>query len=94
MSNYNLIDKFFHKLIFRFNSLNNFFFDLEKFFFLNKDNFYIENSINVCGLPRSGTTTLMNAIYNSGEFGSLTYRDMPLLLSPNLWNKISSKLKK
>ena len=48
--------------------------------------------IFICGLPRSGTTILMRSLYETKKFASLTYRDMPLLLSPNLWNKISSKL--
>jgi len=43
----------------------------------------------VSGLARSGTTALMRALYDSGEFGSLTYRDMPFVLAPNLWARVT-----
>ena len=47
------------------------------------------NHVFVLGLARSGTTILLNAIYESGEFGSLSYKDMPFVLAPNLWSKLS-----
>lgn len=42
----------------------------------------------VSGLARAGTTVLMRSIYETGEFASLTYRDMPFVLAPNIWAKI------
>ena len=48
-----------------------------------------ENHIFVSGLARSGTTILLNAIYESDEFASLSYKDMPFILAPNLWSKLS-----
>lgn len=44
----------------------------------------------VTGLARAGTTILMRLIYGSGEFRSLTYRDMPFVLAPNVWHQICS----
>ena len=43
----------------------------------------------VSGLARSGTTILLNAIFESDLFASLSYSDMPFILAPNLWSKIS-----
>ncbi len=43
----------------------------------------------VAGLARAGTTVLMRAIYQGGGFASLTYRDMPFVMAPNLWAKLS-----
>lgn len=43
----------------------------------------------VAGLARAGTTILMRRIHASGEFRSLTYRDMPFVLAPNLWRRLS-----
>ncbi len=43
----------------------------------------------ITGLARSGTTILLNALYNSNTFASLSYADMPFVLAPNLWSKIS-----
>ena len=48
----------------------------------------------VSGLARSGTTILLNAIYESDEFSSLSYKDMPFVLAPNLWSKLSFAIKK
>jgi len=50
--------------------------------------------IFISGFPRSGTTILMRSLYKTGQFASLTYRDMPAVISPNLWSKIlSNKIK-
>jgi hypothetical protein len=43
----------------------------------------------VTGFPRSGTTILTRHLYDLGQFGSLTYRDMPFVLAPNCWSKVS-----
>ena len=45
--------------------------------------------IFVTGLARAGTTILMRAIHESGTFASLTYRDMPFVMAPNLWARLS-----
>lgn len=50
--------------------------------------------IFVAGLARSGTTILMRRFYASGAFRSLTYRDMPFVLAPNLWRRISGVSRK
>lgn len=43
----------------------------------------------VSGLARAGTTILMRSLYASGQFRSLTYRDMPFVLMPNLWRRLA-----
>lgn len=48
-----------------------------------------ERPVFVAGLARAGTTLLMRLLYETGCFGSLTYRDMPFLLAPNLWSMLS-----
>ncbi len=48
----------------------------------------------VAGLARAGTTLLMRLLYESGKFCSLTYRDMPFVLAPNLWQKLSGGTQK
>lgn len=45
----------------------------------------------VTGLARAGTTVLMRAIYQTGTFRSLTYRDMPFPLAPNLAKQLLSR---
>ncbi|MFY0673623.1 MAG: sulfotransferase family protein [Bacteroidia bacterium] len=41
----------------------------------------------VTGLARAGTTSLMNHLATFEEFKSLSYANMPMLLSPNTWAK-------
>ncbi len=48
-----------------------------------------DGAVYVCGLARSGTTMLLRILDELGDFRSLTYRDMPFVLAPNLWKQIS-----
>ena len=43
----------------------------------------------IAGLPRAGTTMLLRALATIGPFASNTYRDMPFLLTPLLWESLS-----
>lgn len=45
----------------------------------------------VTGLARAGTTALLRALHSTGAFRSLTYRDMPFPLAPNLWARMSRR---
>jgi LPS sulfotransferase NodH len=48
----------------------------------------IVKPVFICGLARSGSTILLNALYQTGHFRSLTYRDMPFVLMSGLWRKL------
>ena len=48
-----------------------------------------QRHVFVVGLARAGTTILMRAIHQSAAFASLTYRDMPFVMAPNLWRRLS-----
>lgn len=52
-----------------------------------------DTSVIVCGLARSGTTILLQILEKHAAFACLTYRDMPFVLAPNLWRKLSGKQK-
>ena len=84
-SNYSFFEKYLHKATLDSKILNNLLFDLEKFFFLINENF--ENNCFIFGLARSGTTTALNYIYNTNEYASPLYKDMPFILSCNLWSR-------
>lgn len=43
----------------------------------------------ITGLPRAGTTLLLELLYRTGEFGSFTYRHMPFILSPLIFGRVS-----
>ena len=89
MNRYSSSQKLLHKIALSSSLLREIFFDLEKSFFLKKD-FEIDNRhVFISGMARSGTTILLNAIYETNEFASLTYQDMPFILSPNIWSKLN-----
>ncbi len=48
-----------------------------------------ERHVFVSGLARAGTTVLMRRFYATNLYCSLTYRDMPFVLAPNLWRKLA-----
>jgi hypothetical protein len=54
----------------------------------NSRNYKYKNStvkkIFITALARSGTTAALNALYSSGKYASLTYKNFPFLLSPRL----------
>lgn len=43
------------------------------------------------GLPRSGTTVLLELLAPTGPFATHTYRDMPFVLCPMLWGRFSRR---
>lgn len=49
-----------------------------------------ERHVFVSGLARAGTTLLMRRFHSTGRYRSLTYRDMPFVLAPNLWRRMSA----
>ena len=48
----------------------------------------------VTGLARAGTTILLRALYGTGHFRSLTYRDMPFVLMPGTWQRLSKHFRR
>ena len=54
---------------------------------IDKNISHREEFVVISGLARSGTTSLMMDLFNTGCFSSLDYANMPFLLSPNTWRK-------
>ncbi|MCW5515588.1 sulfotransferase [Muriicola sp. Z0-33] len=88
MSNYSKAEKHLHKLYLSNYFLSKSSLELEEIIHGNKaKQTPIEEYVFITGLARSGTTALMNKIFTTEEYASLQYSNMPILLSPNLWNK-------
>jgi len=91
---YSFLSKILHHLALGSNFIPEMLHDIEFGFFkkkLEKNN--LKQHVFICGLARSGTTILMRLLYETQEFASLTYRDMPFVVLPNLWSRISNKIK-
>jgi hypothetical protein len=90
MQNYNSIQKFLHDFVLSKKFINKSLFELEKIIYLKNKDIKNQSHVFVTSLPRSGTTSLLNFIYSSDHYASLTYKNMPFILSPNfskLFNK-------
>jgi len=48
----------------------------------------------VTALPRAGTTILLSLLARAPSFASHTYRDMPFVLSPYLWGRVSGRFRR
>lgn len=86
MSEYTGVEKFLHRFYLSNPFLSKASFEIEESLFgetagKNK----LEQIVFVTGLARSGTTALMRKLYETGEYASLTYNNMPFLFMPNLW---------
>ena len=53
-----------------------------------------QDEVFITGLPRAGTTLMLELLNETNEFRSFTYREMPFILAPLLWNKLSRSFRK
>lgn len=84
--NYNFYSRLLHQLALGSSLFGEAVFDLEAMVYGSKTRDVSKgNHVFVAGLARAGTTILMRQLYQTGTFCSLTYRNMPFVLAPNLW---------
>ena len=83
MQNYSNIQKFLHDFVLSKKIINKSLFELEKIIYLKNKDIINQSHVFITGLPRSGTTSLLNFLFLSHEYASLTYNNMPFILSPN-----------
>jgi hypothetical protein len=53
-----------------------------------------QKPVFITSLPRAGTTLLLEVLSALSEFASHTYRDMPFVLCPLLWDRLSRAFRK
>ncbi len=75
----------FHRIIFNNYNISKGLFGIEKSLFKAKTKELNDRFLIVSGLARAGTTALTTLLHNTSRFHSLSYANMPLLLSPNFW---------
>lgn len=80
--------KLLHRMILDNYNISRSLFNLEKKIYKKKLVSQHADFVIITGLARGGTTALTNLLYESGRFHSLSYDNMPFLLSVNLWRKI------
>jgi hypothetical protein len=90
--NYTQLDKIFHKIILGNKFVGEFLFDLENFIYKNKyQNLKNEKHIFISGYARSGTTLLLQLLYETKKYSTLRYADVPFILAPNIWKLLFKK---
>lgn len=91
MADYSALDRLLHRLALASPMRAEMLHDLERGMYLSSAPADEGRHVFVCGLARAGTTILMRELHRSGAFGSLTYADMPFVLAPNLWRRLSAR---
>ncbi len=93
--NYSFIDRTLHQLAFNVPGVQKVMADLETSLNAKQLSAIQSNhEVFVTGLPRSGTTLLLDFLFKTDEFCTYSYRHMPFILSPLLWKKISKPFSK
>jgi hypothetical protein len=87
---YSTLDRLLHRVALGTPRLRRLFFDLDCSLAGAADsNWEIEAPVYVSGLARAGTTILLEALYSTGVFTALTYRNMPFVTAPGVWARAS-----
>ncbi len=84
-SGYSPIFRLLHRAALQSTAIAEMSFEIEAKLVKQKDVSFSDKHVFISGLARSGTTMLMRYLYETGLFRSLTYRDMPFVLMPNIW---------
>lgn len=91
-AHYGALDRLLHRLAFVHPSLQRVLGDIENDLFKQRlAQVRIERPVFIAGLPRAGTTLVLELLYGTGEFATYTYRQMPFVLAPLLWERIGAR---
>ena len=89
-SRYTALDRALHRLAFSTIEIQKGLADLEdKVYSKDLARMEVDRPVFITSLPRAGTTLLLDVIASTGSFGSHTYRDLPFVLIPLLWDTVS-----
>jgi hypothetical protein len=93
-SDYSPLDRLLHRIALGSRMVGEMSFDIDAA--LHKTPLRRKNQqhVFISGLARAGTTILMRTFHGTGQFRSLTYRDMPFVLMPATWSRISRRFRK
>lgn len=94
-ANYSALDRAVHRFAFCSPIVQKVLADVESDLFKAQySNVQSQNEVFITGLPRAGTTLMLELLFETNEFRSFTYREMPFVLAPLLWSKLSRSFRK
>ncbi len=83
-------DRLLHKMAFSSKGLQVALADIEDILFKSRLSVInLDRPVFITALPRAGTTVLLNMFVETDSFVSHTYRDMPFVLCPLIWDQLS-----
>lgn len=92
---YSRLDRALHRIAFKGIGMQKALADIEDRLFSSRfEDIAAGRPVFVTSLPRAGTTLLLEVLVAIPDFASHTYRDMPFLLCPLLWDRISRGMRK
>lgn len=95
VGNYSGLDRLLHKLAFSGSIVQKVMGDLDDSLFAKSGAASAApQPIFVTSLPRAGTTVLLTALASLPHLASHTFRDMPFVMAPVLWSRISGRFQK
>lgn len=93
--NYSLVDRALHHVAFSLPFVQRTLGELENDLHRRElEGVVSRNELFITGVPRAGTTLVLELLYGTGEFASFTYRQMPFILAPLLWRRLSMSSRK
>jgi hypothetical protein len=93
-SPYSRLDRAMHNMAFGSNILGDLLSEIESGLFRKYwASASTKQPVFITSLPRAGTTILLEAMYRLPGTATHTYRDMPFVLTPVLWNKLSARIR-
>lgn len=92
---YSRVDRLLHSVAFSTAKLQISLSDIEdRLYSRQLDQCEIDRPVFITAIPRAGTTLLLELLVKQGEFASHCYRDMPFVLMPMLWDRLSKPFRK
>ena len=89
-NSYSRLDRVLHRMAFSTIELQKALADIEDRLYASRfSQLQVDRPVFITSLPRAGTTLLLEIVASLDAFASHTYRDMPFLLTPMLWDSIS-----
>jgi Sulfotransferase family len=93
--NYSVLDRMLHHLAFSTPAIQLTAADIEKSVFGSVYKTVVaEKPIFITSLPRAGTTLMLEVLCRFPSIATHTYRDMPFVMAPILWSRLSSAFRK
>jgi hypothetical protein len=82
-----------HRIAFKFRTPQLALADMAKSMFADRLPAFNDSPVFITSLPRAGTTLLLEILSESPDLASHTYRNMPFVLCPMLWDRLSANMR-